>query len=110
MRAGLRCVSLGVAILLLAAAGAFGASLIAAGNEAATKGDLDRAINLYTEAIRQNPNEVKAYCNRGITYANKGRHDLAIADYTTAVRIDPKSPARWTDLSAKPEESDIEFF
>jgi len=53
------------------------------------KGDYDRAIADYTQAIKLNPNYSEAYNNRGVVYQDKGNKSLAIADYRTAVRLDP---------------------
>ena len=54
------------------------------------KGDTDRAIADYTEAIRLDPKYANAYHNRGLAYRDKGDTDRAIADYTEAIRLDPK--------------------
>ena len=54
------------------------------------KGDLDRAIADYSEAIRLDPKYAYAYNNRGNAYYDKGDHDRAIADYSEAIRLDPK--------------------
>ena len=51
------------------------------------KGDNDRAIADYTDAIRLDPNFVTAYYNRGVTYRAKGDSDRAIADYTAAITL-----------------------
>ncbi len=56
----------------------------------AFKGDFDRAIANFTEAIRLDPKDVFAFHNRGIAYAAKGDFDRAIADDSEAVRLDPK--------------------
>ena len=48
----------------------------------AKKGDYDKAIADYTEAIRLDPKDAAAYYNRGTSYAHKGDYDKAIADYT----------------------------
>jgi len=53
------------------------------------RGDNDRAIADYTEAIRLNPNYVNAYHNRGVAYHVKGDGDLAIADFSEAIRLNP---------------------
>ena len=53
------------------------------------KGEYDRAISDFTEAIRLDPKLASAYYNRGIAYENKGEHDKAIADYTEAIRLEP---------------------
>jgi tetratricopeptide (TPR) repeat protein/predicted small secreted protein len=49
----------------------------------------DRAIADFTQAIRLDPNNAKAYTERGDAYADKGDSERAIADYTQAIRIDP---------------------
>jgi tetratricopeptide (TPR) repeat protein len=54
------------------------------------KGDSDRAIADYSEAIRIDPQDALVYLRRGLAYHNKGDYDLAIADYSEAIRIDPQ--------------------
>jgi lipoprotein NlpI len=54
------------------------------------KGDNDRAIADYNEAIRLDPKYTFAYHNRGHAYRAKGDNDRAIADYNEAIRLDPK--------------------
>jgi tetratricopeptide (TPR) repeat protein len=56
----------------------------------ATKGDLDRGIADFSEAIRLDPKNAYAYNNRGSAYENKGDHDRAVAEYNEAIRLDPK--------------------
>jgi tetratricopeptide (TPR) repeat protein len=53
------------------------------------KGDYDRAIADFSQAIRLDPNYAFAYYNRGVTYKTKGDADRAIEDYTQAIRINP---------------------
>jgi tetratricopeptide (TPR) repeat protein len=55
------------------------------------KGDLEKAVADYTEAIRLNPIFVAAYWGRGSAYGKKGDIAKAIADYTDAIRLNPKS-------------------
>jgi tetratricopeptide (TPR) repeat protein len=52
------------------------------------KGDLEKAIKDYTEAIRLDPG-APYYVARGIVYADQGETDRAIADYTEAIRLKP---------------------
>ena len=66
------------------------ADALKAGGASNEKGDLDKAIADYTEAIRLNPKDADAYGNRGYAYAAKGDLDKAIADCTEAIRLNPK--------------------
>ena len=54
------------------------------------KGDYDKAIVEFTEAIRLDPKDADAYHNRGLAYGKKGEHDNAIADFNEAIHLDPK--------------------
>ena len=58
-------------------------------NTYAEKGDYDRAIEGYTEAIQLNPDYVYAYYNRGSVYREKEDYDRAIEDFTTAINLKP---------------------
>src|SRR4029077_11704670 len=60
------------------------------GNAHHDKGDTDRAITDYNEAIRLDPKFAFAYNNRGSAYHDKGDTDRAITDYNEAIRLDPK--------------------
>ena len=60
------------------------------GAEYEAKGDLDRAMVDYNEAIRLDPQEKDFYNNRGTAWQAKGNLDRAIADYDEAIRLDPK--------------------
>jgi tetratricopeptide (TPR) repeat protein len=53
------------------------------------KGDYDRAIADYNEAIRLDSKNASAFNNRGTCYYAKGDHDRAISDYSEAIRLDP---------------------
>ena len=53
------------------------------------KGDYDRAIDDYTQAIQLNPNDAYAYKNRGLAYNDKGDFDRTIEDYTQAIQFNP---------------------
>jgi lipoprotein NlpI len=54
------------------------------------RGELDRAIGDFNEAIRIDPKFALAYNNRGLAYRDKGELDRAIADHTEAIRLDPR--------------------
>jgi tetratricopeptide (TPR) repeat protein len=54
------------------------------------KGDYDRAIQDYDQAIRINPNGVSGYYSRGSAYYKKGDYDRVIQDLNEAIRLSPK--------------------
>jgi len=53
------------------------------------KGQWDRAIADYSEAIRLNPNDAQVLSNRGNAFYYKGQLDRAIEDYDDAIRLQP---------------------
>jgi tetratricopeptide (TPR) repeat protein len=55
------------------------------------KGDNDRAIADFTQAIQLDPKNADAYVKRGFGYSKKGDNDRAIADFTHAIQLDPKN-------------------
>jgi len=57
------------------------------GNEYHAKGDADRAIADYSDAIRFDPTFANAFYNRGYDYYVKDAYDRAIADYNEAIRL-----------------------
>jgi tetratricopeptide (TPR) repeat protein len=59
------------------------------GNAYYGKGDQDRAILDYNQAIRLNPSDANSRSNRGAAYARKGDYDRAIEDYDEVVRLNP---------------------
>ena len=59
------------------------------GKDWSSKGEYDRAIKDYTEAIRIDPAYVNALIGRGVSWGEKGEWDKAIADFDAALRIDP---------------------
>jgi len=60
------------------------------GNAYVQKGELDRAIADYDQAIRHNPGMSIAFSNRGNVYERKREFARAAADYDEAIRLNPK--------------------
>src|SRR5262249_13848996 len=69
----------------------YGMAVGVGGIEYARKGERDRAIADFSEAIRLDPKYANAFVNRGIAYAKKSEYDRAIADYSEAIRLDPQN-------------------
>ena len=59
------------------------------GVEYAAKGECDRAIADYNEAIRLDPKYVLAYNKRGDCYMRQGSNFRALEDYAKATELDP---------------------
>ena len=60
------------------------------GNAYRAKGDHDRGIADYSEAIRLNPNFAGFYYNRGLAYRYKKDYHRAIADFDVVIRLNPR--------------------
>jgi tetratricopeptide (TPR) repeat protein len=54
------------------------------------KGDYDKAIASYNQALTINPNHADAYNNRGLAWAKKGAFDKALADFSQSLAVNPK--------------------
>jgi lipoprotein NlpI len=61
------------------------------------RGELDKAIADYGEAIAREPNHPDAYANRGIAYRINGDLAKAIADYGEVLRLNPTDSASYVD-------------
>jgi tetratricopeptide (TPR) repeat protein len=57
----------------------------------ANKGDYDRALADFNEAIRLDPKSARAFGNRGVLYVHKGDYNKALADFNEAIRLDPNN-------------------
>ena len=65
-------------------------SLLACSSEATPESpDIESQIDDYTKAIELEPNNGKAYNNRGASYYNLGEYEKAIDDYSKAIELDP---------------------
>jgi tetratricopeptide (TPR) repeat protein len=60
-----------------------------AGIEALAAGDAQKAISLFSLAITGNPEDFRAYNDRGVAYRMAGDLEKAEADYSRAVAIKP---------------------
>ena len=54
-----------------------------------SRGQRDRGLADYAQAISLNPRYAPAYSNRGAAYDDQGDYDRALADYTRAIDLDP---------------------
>jgi tetratricopeptide (TPR) repeat protein len=68
-------------------------ALIASGKQAALRGNLDRAVRDFNEAVRTDPKYPDGYVARGQTYFKLGETERAIADYSAALARDPQHAA-----------------
>ena len=59
------------------------------GNIYSIKGDDDRALRDYEQAIRLDPANAGAYINRGLSLAEHGDYKAALKDYDEAIRVNP---------------------
>ncbi len=59
------------------------------GVEAYQRGDFDRAIQDYTEAIALNSDLARVYNNRGKAYGEKGDYARAIQDFDKVIALNP---------------------
>jgi tetratricopeptide (TPR) repeat protein len=55
----------------------------------AGKGQYDRAIQDFDQAIKLNPKEAETFVNRGGSYDKKGQYDRAIQDFDQAIKLNP---------------------
>jgi lipoprotein NlpI len=53
------------------------------------KGQFERAIQDFDQAIRLDPNYADAFNNRGIAFSGKGDYDHAIENFDRAIALDP---------------------
>ncbi|MGD8564677.1 MAG: tetratricopeptide repeat protein [Desulfarculaceae bacterium] len=94
MKIVLKAVAMMVLLAVANLTWAAGVDDIRAGNDAARSGNLKKAIELFTKAIKSGrlskENLAIAYNNRGSAWDDQGRADQAIRDYNKAVKTNPK--------------------
>jgi tetratricopeptide (TPR) repeat protein len=83
----------GAAATIARPANAKVAALVHAGKRAAAKGDLDRAVQNFSEAIRIDPKFPDSYSERGQALFKLGETERAIADYSAAIQRNPQHGA-----------------
>ena len=66
------------------------AAFVIRGNTHQKKGDFDRAISNFNEAIKLESKHAVPLINRGNAYQEKGDFDRAISDYDEAIKLDFK--------------------
>ena len=54
-------------------------------------GQLDKAVDAYSNIIQLDPQSTDAYTGRGVAKANLGRYEEAVADYDETLRLNPQS-------------------
>jgi Tfp pilus assembly protein PilF len=74
-------------------------SLWQAGYRAQMEGDLERAVELYTESIELSPT-AEAYTFRGWAYSRLGRTEDAMAECHKAIEVDPDFGNPYNDIGA----------
>jgi tetratricopeptide (TPR) repeat protein len=52
----------------------------------------DRAIEMFTKSLKENPKFFVAYHNRAVAYSKKGEYQKSIQDLKKAVQLNPNYP------------------
>ena len=100
---------LAVAILLLAACGGKEAALFSKAQRLTDKGEFEKAISVYSQIIRNNPESYTAYASRGLLYERlkakdaeqlKKNKEMAERDYTRALNLNYQHPEIINNLAA----------
>ena len=58
-----------------------------AGKQYYAAGNYDEAIAAYTQAIKRQPTNARAYFDRGLVYYKKREYDRALSDYNRAIEL-----------------------
>jgi tetratricopeptide (TPR) repeat protein len=70
------------------------------GNAFKAKGELDRALRDYNQAIGLDSQNAGAYVNRAGILAQQRKREAALADYAEAIRLNPKQWEAYFDRAA----------
>src|ERR1700730_12673753 len=74
-------------------------ALIERGKAYRAKGDGERAIRDFDEAIKQDGKHAEAYYNRGMTLRDRGEIDRALQDLEPTIKYNPKNTVALNTLS-----------
>jgi tetratricopeptide (TPR) repeat protein len=94
--AGQCFIAAGLLLVCLTAAQAQGSradsavSYFARGREWQAKGELERAIADYDQALALNPHRAQIYANRGMAWLRLGQEDKAAADFAECLAFRPE--------------------
>lgn len=58
-------------------------------------GDLQGALDVFTQAIALNPSDALSYLSRGIALSTMGNNQQAVEDFNTTLSLDPNNPAAY---------------
>ena len=86
--------------ILLAPAPSIQGERLARAKEAVEGGEVEKAIGIYLDVIRENPANIKARNNLGVLYDEMGSHELALEQLEAARELDPENQEILTNLGA----------
>lgn len=75
-----------------------GAGVIFSAASRVARADFSRAVVLWEESVRVNPEHVSAYTNLGVAASRRGDLARAVALTRHALSIDPERPVAWRNL------------
>ncbi|MCK5651008.1 MAG: tetratricopeptide repeat protein, partial [Gemmatimonadetes bacterium] len=73
---------------------------LARAKEAVEGGEVEKAVEIYLDVIRENPANIKARNNLGVLYDEMGSHELALEQLEAARELDPENQEILTNLGA----------
>jgi tetratricopeptide (TPR) repeat protein len=65
-------------------------ALAVRGNALMTRGDYDKAIATFNDALKVDPDNARIINLRGLAHERKGEDDIAMADYNAAIQKQPR--------------------
>ncbi len=104
-----KCLLLAISLFMLAACSSKEERLFQQAQLATDKGDLPKAVRLYTTLLKQDPDNIAAHTNRGILFERlpaktskerRKNQEFAEQDYLAAVKGSPNVPEAYNNLGA----------